>query len=272
MGGLANRMRVIGMLRMLANEAHVPMEVIWVANNDAQAKWCDIFEQPKDFVVTETSGPYKHEYYSSKWYKNILHYVWAWLYGYIWLPYNIVEKMDEDNSKEGLRRLFNHWIIQIKSGKTLYISTGDYLGTNYDTSSIFRPISALKKEIDAFLPADKVIYGIHIRRTDNSWAIEHSPLELFENKIVEILKKDSDSLFYLASDDEHTITYFQERFGNSILTRPKTFGRTSVSGIQDAIIEMWILSKTKKIFGSFYSSYSEMAAKIGNINLEILKK
>lgn len=56
MGGLANRMRVIGKLRMVANLAHVPIEVLWVSNNDVGAKWGEIFEQPKDFSVMEVSG------------------------------------------------------------------------------------------------------------------------------------------------------------------------------------------------------------------------
>ena len=98
MGGLANRMRVICKLRMVANKAHVPLEVLWVANGDVGAKWCDIFEQPKDFTVKEVSESYKHEYYSAKWYKNSIHYVWAWMHQYTWLPYNIVEKLDEDTS------------------------------------------------------------------------------------------------------------------------------------------------------------------------------
>lgn len=179
--------------------------------------------------------------------------------------------MDDDTSDEGLQKLFNQWIAQLQSGKILYMSTGDNFGEDYDIS-IFKPIATLHKEIEAFMPKGEVVYGIHIRRTDNSWAIEHSPIELFENKITDILQKEPEALFYLASDDADTIARFQKQFGDCILTRPKTFGRSSVQGIQDAIIEMWLLSKTKKIFGSFYSSYSGMAAKIGNIELEIIKK
>ena len=269
MGGLANRMRVIGRLRVLANKAHVPMEVLWVSNSDVGAKWCEIFEEPVDFTIREQSGSYQHEYFFAKWYKNIIHHVWAWMHRYTWLPYNIVEKLDEDTSEEGLQRLFDRWIAQLQAGKILYISTGDYLGENYDTS-IFRPIATLQKEIDSYLPSDKEVYGIHIRRTDNTWAKEASPLELFENKVVSILKKEPKALFYLASDDADTIAHFQKRFGDAILSRPKTFGRTSVQGIQDAIIEMWLLTKTKMIYGSFYSSYSGMAARIGHVDIEIL--
>lgn len=274
MGGLANRMRVVAVLRQVAQQAGVPFEVRWVKNSDLGAKWQDLFEASSDYVIKECvsiHGGYSHEYYSKKWYKNIPHRFWALLHGYVWLPYNIVEQMDEDTTPEGLNRLFSLWIEQLQSGKTLYISSGDYFGNNYDTS-IFKPQPRLQAKIDAFFPKNKTIYGIHIRRTDNAWAIEHSPLELFENKIEEILKNEPEAIFYLASDDAEVIAHFKNRFGDAILTYDKTFGRTSVEGMQDAVVEMWLLSKTKKIFGSFFSSYSGMAARIGKIELEILEK
>ena len=271
MGGLANRMRVIGMLRMVAKAAEVPMEVRWVKNADVGAQWTDIFEKPADFVVKDTpqGGKYQHCYKSAKWYRNLLHQMWAYIHRYEWYPYNLIETMD--STEEEKKHLLQLWTRQLKEGKALYISTGDYLGKDYDIS-IFRPIKCLRDKIDSFLPKGKNIYGVHIRRTDNTWSTENSPLELFEDKIVEILKKEPDSLFYVASDDTDVIKRLKKRFGDCILSREKVFSRTSVSGIQDAIVEMWLLSKTKKIFGSYYSSYSEMAAKIGDVMLEILKK
>lgn len=273
MGGLANRMRVIGVFRHVAQRADVPLEVRWVNNKDLGAEWRDLFETPSDFVVRECKskhGRYNHEFYSKKWYKNIPHRLWALLHGYEWLPYNVVEQMDEDTSPEGLNRLFSTWIEQLRKGETLYISTGDYFGDNYDTS-IFQPLQHLQTKIDIFFPNGKTIYGIHIRRTDHSWAIENSPMELFESKIEEIMNIEPDALFYLASDDADTIMQFKNQYGDRILTREKTFGRTSIQGMQDAVVEMWLLSKTKKLYGSYFSSYSGMAAKIGNIELEVLK-
>lgn len=64
----------------------------------------------------------------------------------------------------------------------------------------------------------------------------------------------------------------KKRFGESIITYNAELSRASENGMKDALIELLVLSKTKKIFGSWWSSYSEMAAKIGNIDLEILKK
>jgi hypothetical protein len=48
--------------------------------------------------------------------------------------------------------------------------------------------------------------------------------------------------------------------------------RHSKEGILEAVLEIYSLSKTARIFGSYYSSYSEMAAKLGKIKLEVLKK
>ena len=281
MGGLANRMRVIGALRQVALQASVPFEVRWVNNTDCGAGWKDLFEIPSDFTVQELLPPkhsgYSHEYYSKKWYKNIPHQLWALRHGYLWFPYNIVEQMEEDTSPEGLERLFSNWIRLLQRGKMLYISTGDWLGDDYD-SSFFKPIQSLLYEINRFYThthththTQVALYGIHIRRTDNTWAIENSPLSLFEKRIEKILKNEPNALFYLASDDAGTIAHIKNRYGDCILTRNKTFGRTSVEGMQDAVIEMWLLSKTKKIVGSYYSSYSDMAAKIGNVELEIIK-
>ena len=270
MGGLANRMRVIGMLRMLAQTVDAPMEVLWVKNADVGAQWADIFDAPTDFIVKDTpqGGKYQHCYKSSRWYRNLWHHIWAFLHGYTWYPYNVIETMD--STEEDKKNLLQLWTEQLKEGRILYISTGDYLGTDYDIS-IFRPIKCLQHKIDSFLPKGKSIYGVHIRRTDNTWSTDNSPLELFEDKITEILKNEPDSFFYVASDEADVIKQLKNRFGECILSREKVFSRTSVSGIQDAIVEMWLLSKTKKIFGSYYSSYSTMSAKIGGVCVETLK-
>jgi hypothetical protein len=47
--------------------------------------------------------------------------------------------------------------------------------------------------------------------------------------------------------------------------------RKSVGGIQDAAIDLWILSRTQKILGSYRSSFSETASEIRGIPLKIIK-
>lgn len=48
--------------------------------------------------------------------------------------------------------------------------------------------------------------------------------------------------------------------------RPWIFG-----GNKEGITDMYTLARTQKIYGSFQSSFSDMAAQIGGVPLEILK-
>src|SRR5690606_3370769 len=76
--------------------------------------------------------------------------------------------------------------------------------------------------------------------------------------------------FFIATDDPSVEQYFKNKYPGNILAYAKTYGRDSVDGIVDALIELQLLAKTSVIFGSYWSSYSEMASRIGKIKLHIL--
>jgi len=86
------------------------------------------------------------------------------------------------------------------------------------------------------------------------------------------LSKDKDTTFYLATDDKEVEIILMELFPNKILTYEKEFSKTNVQGIQDAMVDLYSLSATYKIYGSYFSSFSDIAARIGNIPLEIIRK
>jgi len=48
--------------------------------------------------------------------------------------------------------------------------------------------------------------------------------------------------------------------------------RNSLQGMQDALVELYTLSRTSRIIGSMQSSYSETAAQIGRIQCEFINK
>lgn len=48
--------------------------------------------------------------------------------------------------------------------------------------------------------------------------------------------------------------------------------RQDENGIADAVVDLFILSRTQRLYGSYWSSFSEVAAQIGNIPLEIVRK
>ena len=47
--------------------------------------------------------------------------------------------------------------------------------------------------------------------------------------------------------------------------------RDSLDGMKMAVAELFALSRTSKIIGSYYSSYSQIAAELGNIAIEYVR-
>lgn len=151
----------------------------------------------------------------------------------------------------------------------------------YDLDSLKSPFGfitpsrAVLSRVEQTVPdgKDKDIIGIHIRRADHRICIENSPLELFIRQMEKEIEKNDRVKFYVASDDEPTIERLAGIFDGRVLyMKDKDFSRERVKGIVDAYAELLCLSRSRKIIGSFYSSYSRMAAMLSGIPLEIMQE
>ena len=111
------------------------------------------------------------------------------------------------------------------------------------------------------------IIGVHIRRTDHSICIRMSPLVLFLQKMDEMIERNSEIRFFLATDDEDTQKELINRYGNRIIIQKKVWGRDSVNGMKSGIIDCLCLSRCSLVLGSCTSAFSEFAAKYGGIEL-----
>ena len=119
----------------------------------------------------------------------------------------------------------------------------------------------------------KSAIGVHIRRSDNVQAIQGSPLELFEKKIAEELALNPEQRFFLATDDEETAERLKNMFGDAIVMQERRcLKRGDSAGIVDAAVDFLALSRCREIFGSFWSSLSDIAAEYGKHPLTVLKK
>lgn len=142
----------------------------------------------------------------------------------------------------------------------------------YELKNIFVPQLDIQKRIDKVVQNfTKRTIGIHIRRTDNIESIKSSPLEAFINSINAELKKDANTKFYLASDDDHVKDILEEKFPDSIITIREDVDRNTLEGMKFAVVDLFCLSKTQKIIGSVFSSYSQIAAELGDIEIEYAK-
>lgn len=114
--------------------------------------------------------------------------------------------------------------------------------------------------------------GLHIRRSDHQTAKAHSPLEKFIDIINNELILNLESNFFLSTDDGDTKDFLVKEFGDKIITNPiNSYDRNNKNAILDAVVDLYCLSETKKIYGSHHSSFSQTAAHIGGILEETVK-
>ena len=109
--------------------------------------------------------------------------------------------------------------------------------------------------------------GVHIRRGDHNLAQERSPTAAF---IERMAAEDAAVRFFLATDspaEEHALSI---HFPNRIITASKAFGRDSTAGMRGAVVDLYALARTSRLLGSYWSSFSETAAEIGGITLEVI--
>lgn len=142
---------------------------------------------------------------------------------------------------------------------------------HYPLNEIFMPIEAIRNKIDNCTSKfeGKNVVGFHIRGTDNEKAKAESTLDKFISRMDKEIAKDKDVKFFLATDEQKAKDLLLKRYGERIIYNKNVLKRDSVKGMQDAAVDLYCLSKTSKIIGSYWSSYSEIAAEIGGIELEI---
>jgi hypothetical protein len=162
----------------------------------------------------------------------------------------------------------------IKRYKNVYIETChefDRNGINFFKE--FIPVKAIQDKINAIVSSftSESVIGVHIRRGDHKKAMQNSPVSLFYEAIEKEISKNEKVKFFLATDDVEIEKSLKEKYPKKIIVSVKVLDRNSKQGIQDAVVDMFCLANTQKIYGSYWSSYSETAAKIYNKELIILQ-
>ena len=242
LGGLCNRMRVIVGAISLAQKTGGQLTIIWTQDTTLNAKFSDLFENiPYKVIECQLSAwKYKALYH---WYKDVMSY-----------------KMLDDQwvSEQARGKEYDIWRDKVE-GKNLFLQTnldilfdGDY--------SILKPQMSVIETLNNVKCNHNTI-GLHIRRTDNANAVKYSPTSLFFAKVEEELKANPQMKFYLATDDPNEEKAFIEKFGKSILIYQKhSLDRNNPIAIKDALVDLYNLSHCRKIYGSYWSSFSDTAA------------
>lgn len=265
-GGLANRMRTIDSAIALAMEVDVGLRIIWYKTHGLNCRFDELFQPIPDanVILKEASvidwlindNPRKKNFYLPR--------------PFQWMRFDDCIYVDEADECVNKGFDFRKWARQ----NSVYLtSCVDFFHSDIKKKySSFMPISCLQEQINRKTASfNEHTIGIHIRRTDNITSIRESPTQLFIDQIKKEIDDCPEANFYLASDSQEDKKVLLSVFGSRITTSDKVADRNSISGMQDALVEMYTLAQTTKIFGSAWSSYSTTAAQLNGIDCIILK-
>jgi len=270
LAGLCNRMRVINSCITLhqrnANAGEIRM--IWKKNELLNCDFTDLFQPIKSIKIikSHTALNYFLHYHNnptlplkSKIKRKMLYYRFL---NYEYYDNDIILPLRFKEDYWDTAR--NHFVINSYSEF--------YDSQRFNNYQAFKPVTQLQSLIDMQVRKfTKSTIGVHIRRTDNVESNRRSTTKLFINTLADILEKDSNQLFYLATDDLEVESLLKKRFENYIITQEdKDFSRATKKGIENAVIDLFALSHTSRILGSYYSSYSETASRIHKIPFKVV--
>ncbi len=279
LGGLCNRMRAIDAALAMQKDYPMDLKIIWESSMELNCAFNQLFQPISSSTIHEVSVLNR---------SNFMRFNWRPLYNDIDIKHskNFLTKFIRKNFGQEFNAdkiIYANEVKQyfeegfdfrsLTKHKRAYLATFYRFYTNKKPYQAFRPIPKLQAKIDAFLATfSSAPIGLHIRRTDHSKSIKESPIDLFEEKIKALIKDQENPTFLVCTDDDTIAKQLKAQFPQHIFFREKINTRHTPMGIQDALIDLYSLAKCQKIYGSYGSAFSNTAAYIGNIPIEILTK
>lgn len=266
-GGLCNRIRSIDSLLAIVKPEKIPVRVIWENNSALYCNFNELFLLP-DYVHITQKYFFPVAKISSA--RGVMKQIVREAGIKIPLGYKkyLFEKevMQLKNNNYNFREILNYNSLYIESQNRFYSNGNDF--------EDFIPNAQIQSRVNKITgDFSSNTIGVHIRRTDNVRAIKNSPLCSFISEMKDALSKNNDTIFFLATDSSFVEETMSAIFsGRIIIQKNKKLSRKDPLAIQDALVDLLCLSKTKRMLGSYWSSFSDTAAAIGKIDLKIVNQ
>ncbi|MCB9170907.1 MAG: hypothetical protein H6594_11205 [Flavobacteriales bacterium] len=255
MAGLCNRMRVIDSAIALSERLGWPVRVHWMPNTDLNCRFRDLFLRIEGVRIVEgMRRPSRLAFRFGK-YHDLMEKVGRLLRTtyYYW---DENERLEHDARHPEVLRQRRHAHI---------ISYWQFL-ERADPFRGFVPLPHLQERIERIVNGfGASTIGVHIRRTDNAWSTETSPTHLFHQAMQREIDADANAMFFLATDSEEVKREMIQTYPDRVLTTPGPADRLSKVGMENGLVDLYCLSRSRKLLGSYKSSYSRTAAMLGRI-------
>eukprot|EP00178_Gracilaria_changii_P024419 TRINITY_DN735_c0_g2_i1.p1 TRINITY_DN735_c0_g2~~TRINITY_DN735_c0_g2_i1.p1 ORF type:complete len:757 (-),score=99.13 TRINITY_DN735_c0_g2_i1:195-2465(-) len=280
MHGLGNRLRAVGSALAYAKNARRVPVIIWESDAHIAAEFDALFNT-SDLVLLNRFIP--------KWpFKDLHQYDKSWN---DFKFYNYME-MEEGSTKGEL--------IKNEPSKHLYykgayiMEAPEYSWWEADNEQLrnLQPIAMVQDQLTKLESQGLAnAIGVHIRNrtlekdiknvdfnqeygTEAASTMEHwrsmSSYNTFMTEMQRILdEEDKDVKFYVATDTFEILALMSEKFPGKILRTERECDDRDSECVKYAVIDMYALSKTKRLLGSNWSSYTEMAERLGGLKASL---
>lgn len=149
-----------------------------------------------------------------------------------------------------------------RGDRTLYYHTCRPFMTRPVPFEGFEPAPTLRPAIEAHRRPGQV--GVHIRRSDNANATNHSPTGLFIEQMEREVRGDGEIRFFVATDSPEEERVLRDRFPGRIHShRKRSLDRSRPEAAEDAVVDLFALASCDRLIGSYWSSFTDVAASLG---------
>lgn len=255
--GLCNRLRGMASAYAFAKDTNQKLTVIWESDVNCNCKFDTLFNLSADIPVKVINL----DCMGNGIMKKAEHQINKCRKLYMKFKSDTVIELREIPNASELKELKENSI----NGKNLYLkSCHDWYKCD-NPFDIFKLQSNVKKRVDGLIQecrkTEHKCVGVHIRRTDHQDCIANSPTSAFIKAMEE---EPDDTVFYIASDDELERKNLEKKFGKERIkyNNMADLSRGTIQGMEDAVVDLYVLAGMDKILGSEGSSFTDMAAMI----------
>ncbi|QQR87475.1 MAG: hypothetical protein IPJ76_04410 [Flavobacteriales bacterium] len=246
---------------VLGKMLHRPVQVLWAPEPGLAARFHDLFEPVPGVRMSDHLGIAASALL--RWGRHpMLRSAWRRLTGGAYYHFDMHEELVKDIGMDG---------AGLAHGPVRIANVSRFFGTAPRYAQ-FLPVARLRQRIEEV--ADRftnTTIGVHIRRTDNVESIAVSTDERFVAHMLAAVEADPATTFYLASDSHASKRSMLDRFGDRVVTDMRPTERGTLAGMEEAVVQLYALARTRKVLGSYWSSFSHTAAHIGGIDEVIVR-
>jgi hypothetical protein len=254
-GGLGNRMRVLDSAIAWSRAVGSELHVVWTVRKEMPCRFEELFEIPPAIsVLRQLRDPRIRRWFRLR---RARRQFACFIEG------THIDGLSTDATAAA----------ELTKGRGVMIRTSARFFAGPTPYADLVPATLVLREVARYQPSLGLMIGVHIRRRDNRQSVAASPTAAFVRQMRSELAQDPNAQFFLATDDPREEATLRLEFGERMHSHAKSaLQRSHPQAARDAIVDLYCLAGCRKLLGSHYSSFTDVAAAIRGIPLQIVRQ